>query len=69
MAKVIRAVVEVGAPDSVTEKDLVRKLKQILQYPLQLGFPGDRETLLKAEVKSFSRVQAAQQVRDRENKS
>lgn len=59
MAKVIRAVVEVGVPDSITEKRLVQKLREILRYPIQLGHTGDRDTLRRAEVKSYSRVRAA----------
>jgi hypothetical protein len=56
MAKVIRVIVECGVPDEVTEKRLVWKMRSILQYPLQLGHPGDQATLVKAEVKAFSRV-------------
>lgn len=60
MAKVIRAVVEVGVPDNITEKRLVQKLRDILRYPIQLGHTGDRETLRRAEVKSYSRVRASE---------
>lgn len=59
MARVIRAVVEAGVPDDITEKRLVQKLRDILRYPIQLGYPGNRETLRRVEVKSYSRVRAA----------
>lgn len=63
MARVVRVVVEVGAPDGVTERDLARKLREILKWPIQLGRPGDRELLLRPEVKWFSRVAAAEKRR------
>lgn len=56
MAKVVRAVIECGVPDFVTEKRLVWKLRDIFKYPIQLGDMGDRETLAKPEVKAFSRI-------------
>jgi hypothetical protein len=65
MARVIRAVVEVGAPDHISEKDLVRKLRTILCYPVQLGSPGDAATLLTTEVKEYGRVRLAEQLKER----
>lgn len=56
MAKVIRVIVEVGVPDNITEKRLAWKLREILKYPMQLGHPGDATTLVKGEVKAFSKV-------------
>lgn len=64
MARVIRAVVEVGVPDGITEKHLVLKLRHILRYPLQLGYEGDRNTLRLAEVKSYSRVRQAEKIKE-----
>lgn len=63
MAKVIRAVVECGVPDHVTEKQLVWALKRILKYDIQLGNPGDLSTLVKPDFKSYSRVVAAEKRR------
>lgn len=56
--KTIRAVVEVRVPQHVTEKALVWKLKEIIKWPIQLGYEGDRSTLVKPQFKQYSRVRA-----------
>lgn len=59
--KTIRAVVECRVPQHVTEKSLVSHLRMILgKWPIQLGFKGDRETLVRPEFKSYSRVRTAE---------
>lgn len=58
--KTIRAVVECKVPQHITEKSLVQALDRILQHPIQLGFSGNKETLVKPKFKSFSRVLAAE---------
>lgn len=58
--KTIRAVVECRVPSHITEKSLVLALDRILQHPIQLGFAGNKETLVKPKFKQFSRVKAAE---------
>lgn len=58
--KTIRAVVEVRVPQNITEKKLVLHLKNILEWPLQLGFKGDRKTLFKTSIKSYAKFQQAE---------
>lgn len=57
--KTIRAVVECRVPPDITEKDLVWKLKEILRWPIQISrVKGRRDSLVKVDVKQFSRVSA-----------
>lgn len=62
--KTIRAVVECRVPSHITEKSLVSALGRILQHPIQLGFAGNKDTLVKPKFKSFSRVQAKKRSQD-----
>lgn len=61
--KTVRAVVECRVPASVSEKQLVQKLRTILIWPIQLGFPGQQETLVEAKIKSYARVRQAEERR------
>jgi hypothetical protein len=56
--KVIRAVVECKVPDHITEKALVNALTRILVHPIQLGFQGQKDTLVTPSFKQYSRVRA-----------
>lgn len=62
--KTIRAVVEMRVPQHITEKRLVWHLKDILKWPLQLGLVGDHETLGRAVIKSYSKVSAAEKIKE-----
>jgi hypothetical protein len=64
--KTIRAVVECRVPQHVTEKRLVWHLKEILKWKIQLGLPGDLETLVKPQFKSYARVRQAEKIRDKD---
>lgn len=56
--KTIRAVVECRVPQYVTEKELVWTLKRLLEWPIQVGHPGNTETLVRPSFKQYSRVRA-----------
>jgi hypothetical protein len=58
--KTIRAVVEARVPDHITEKSLILALTRILEHPIQLGFKGNKDTLVKPKFKSYSRVKTAE---------
>lgn len=58
--KTIRAVVECRVPEHITEKALVNALERVLLYPIQLGFKGNPDTLVKPKFKSYSRVRTAE---------
>jgi len=58
--KTIRAVVECRVPSHITEKSLVNALTRILEHPIQLGFKGNKETLVRPKFKAYSRVSAAE---------
>lgn len=57
--KTIRAVVECRVPEHITEKALVNALTRVMKYPIQLGFQGQKDTLVEPKFKSYSRVRDA----------
>lgn len=53
--KTIRAIVECVVPANIPEKALVLALGRILEHPIQLGFKGNKDTLVRPKFKSYSR--------------
>lgn len=63
--RTVRAVVECRVPSHISERKLVTALSRVLKYPIQLGVPGNRDTLFPLNFKSYSRVRGAENRKDR----